>query len=125
MNLSPPFRPLEPLTSWAQADDVFWSHRVEQSVLLGQYCTDIKHLIVWLELHGLHAEDLGAALSELKERWSDFEEACEGTLSIPDEEPHCREALENLIEAAEGACGALEDLADEVPESVWEGYDDV
>lgn len=67
MDLPPPLRHLEPLSAWADADDVFWSHRVDQRVLLEQHCSDLRHLIVWLEMHGHYPDRLDATLCELRE----------------------------------------------------------
>ena len=125
MDLPPPLRFLEPLSAWAEFEDVFWTHCLEQRLLLEQHCSELKHLIVWLEMHGHYPDRLDTTLCELRECWWDFDDACEGALPFPYERPYCREALEDVIAAAARVCGALEDLADEVPPSAWEGYDDV
>jgi hypothetical protein len=125
MNLIPPLRLLDRFDLWAADDGVFWTHRVEQAFLLREYCRSTKDFIVWLEMHGREAARLDRTVSDLKERWSEFSCLCEGLRPYAAENPDCREALAQVVNAVHHLCGALEDLAAEVPDSCWEGFDDV
>jgi hypothetical protein len=76
-------------------------------------------------MHGHEATRLEQSVSDLKERWSEFCDACEGLGPYAEADPRCRAALSKAVNAADHLRGALEDLADEVPAATWEGLDDV
>ena len=96
-------------------------HRLEADRLR----EEAKRIIVWLELKSQDqaATRLDSSMADLREAMGDFQEACEGV--YPPDEPRCRDAREAMIEAAGRVAGTAEDLQDELPEDVWEGFFDV
>jgi hypothetical protein len=124
---SPLIDALLAVRAWYEAREAFWTHRTDQAVQLRELRRQLKELIVWLELHGgeAAAARLDAASEELKEKWWDFEQVCEAMAPEGEAEPRCREAADIMLDAA-GTLGAvLEDLADALPDSIWQGFDDV
>jgi hypothetical protein len=98
---------------------------VRASGELEQFRSPAKAIIVWLELHGRDADaaevdDAMAALRETARRFDSgelqpvFDERTDEHLS----------PLELLIQAASEATGRLEDLDDEIPQDVWQGFGD-
>lgn len=109
---------------WARSAsrDDFWRDLVEHRMWADRLREEAKAAIVWLELRGQDdaASRLDAAMAGLREAIAGLQEACEGV--YPPEDPGCRDAREGMVEAAGRLAGAAEDLQDEVPEQVWEGF---
>jgi len=99
----------------------FW-RMVEPQRGAEQLRAEAKDIIVWLELKGQEdaAAQLDDAMAGLRRAVWDFEEACEGV--YPPEDFRCEEAREAMVEAAGPVEGAAEDLDDEIPPEVWEGF---
>lgn len=124
----PPIRLLFDLNEWAVcAQETFFRRRVEQASQLATHRQGAKEITVWLEIRGYSdaAAEIDQASTALNEAWWDFEYHCERIEPDAIADPDCRRALELAVEAAGILSGALEDIADEVPEAVWEGFDDV
>ncbi|QNN21804.1 hypothetical protein HED60_05795 [Planctomycetales bacterium ZRK34] len=117
---------MERLGAWAGAArrEDFWRDMVEHQMWADQLRDEAKGIIVWLELRGQDdaASRLDDAMSNVRQAIWNLREACEGV--YPPEEPRCDDAREAMIEAASRAAGVAEDLHDEVPEEVWEGFFD-
>lgn len=125
---SPLIDALLAVREWYEAREVLWTHRADQAIQLRELRWRLTEIMVWLELHDGQEEAasrLDAAVEELKEKWWDFDRACEAAASHAEEEPRCREAADVLLAAAGKLAGVLEDLADEIPDSIWQGYGDV
>jgi hypothetical protein len=125
---SPLIDALHAVREWCEAREAFWTHRSNQAVRLRELRWQLKELLVWLELHDDQEEAasrLDRAVEELREKWWDFERACESAAPRAVEEPRCREAADVLLAAADKLAGVLEELSDEIPDSIWQGYGDV
>lgn len=90
-----------------------------------QFRQPAKDIIVWLELRGRYIEaaavdDAIAALREAARAY-DAGELQSGSAARADEP---LSPLDQLIEAAETTVGRLEDLLDELPAAIWQGFDD-
>jgi hypothetical protein len=123
----PPFNLARTLTVTMTNRDDFWPYPATESPLLQELRQRSKDLIVWLELQDCAdaAAKIDTAWVALKEAWWKFDRQRERTGSDDREDSRCRRPLASLIAAAAHLNGVLEDVADEVPESVWEGFPDV
>lgn len=84
----------------------------------------VKQIIVWLELN--KQSDAAACLDDASCIFrSAFIELTEiyNLLHQP-EDPRCREALDKAIDAVSQVSGVAEDLLDELPVDIWEGFSD-
>jgi hypothetical protein len=99
---SPLIDVLRAVREWYGTREAFWTHRADQAIQLRELRWRLAEVMVWLELHDGEeaASRLDAAVGELKEKWWDFESACEAAASHAEEEPRCREAAEVLLAAA-------------------------
>jgi len=124
---SPLISLLQAVREWSEAREAFSTHRTEQAMELRELRRRLKEIIVWLELHDAEAAAprLDAASEELKDKWWDFEYVCEATAPEGEAEPRCREAADVVQDAAGKLAGVLEDLACELPDEMWQGFDDV
>jgi hypothetical protein len=117
---------MEHVNQWATSaqGERFWRDMVEHRMWADRLREEAKGIIVWLELKGQDAAvaRLDEAMGELRRSVWDFMEACKGV--YPPEEPRCQDAREAMIATAGRVAGAAEDLHDEVPEEVWEGFFD-
>jgi hypothetical protein len=118
---------MEHLREWirfAKKGD-FWRYGVEQCMELESMRDEAKGIIIWLELKGQEdaASQLDDIMSELRCAMWHLQEQSDHV--YPHGDPGCEDALESLIDAASRASGAAEDLQDEVPDAVWEGFFDV
>lgn len=90
-----------------------------------QFRQPAKDIIVWLELRGrnIEAAEVDDALAALREvaRAYDAGEPQPEFLARADEP---LTPLDQLIEAAQDTVGRLEDLLDELPAAIWQGFDD-
>jgi hypothetical protein len=123
----PPFNLARTLTVTMINRDDFWPYPAAESPLLQELRQRSKDLIVWLELQDCAdaAAKIDTAWVALKEAWWKFDRQRERTGSDDREDSRCRRPLASLIAAAAHLNGVLEDVAGEVPESVWEGFPDV
>ncbi|MBC8357157.1 MAG: hypothetical protein H8E66_34735 [Planctomycetes bacterium] len=123
----PPIALLRDFIVWSNTPDLFWTHRAELGDLLHQYGRLVKQLVVWLELHGCDdsALRIDLAMAGLRTAWHEYTDSCDSEAPNAREALRCRVALDVLLEQADCLKGALEDIADELPESVWEGFGDV
>ena len=83
-------------------------------------------LIVWLEIKGRSgdADEIDDAIASMLEVARSYDR---GDLQarLPDaDRAGPLDPLDQLIDALRAASGRLEDLDDEIPAQVWEGYDD-
>jgi hypothetical protein len=85
-----------------------------------------KELVVWLELQGCNdaAAKIDTARAALKEAWWKFDRQRARAGADANVDSRCRRSLESLIAAAARLKGVVEDVASEVPESVWDGFRD-
>lgn len=98
---------------------------VRASEELEQFREPAKDIIVWLELHGRDADaaEVDDALAALRETARRFDTG--GLEPVYDERAdEYASPLDLLIEAASEAAGRLEDLDDQLPETVWQGFGD-
>ena len=128
----PPLLLLESLQAWFKDQagnpdpELFFVSPISQELQLKSERQATKEIVVWLEIHNqpVAAWNIETQLILLNDRWYEFDRFVDSFGPFLDEEPRARDAVENVIEAAESLCGALENLADELPESVWEGFPD-
>ena len=84
-----------------------------------------KDIILWLELRGreIEAAAVDDAMAGLRDvaRAYDTGELQPGSAARADEP---LTPLDQLIEAAQATLGRLEDLLDEIPAAIWQGFDD-
>lgn len=117
---------MDDLQAWmvAARHPAFWRDMVEHQRWADRLREQAKGIIVWLELKGQDeaAARLHAQMGELRRAIWNLKGACEGV--YPPEHPPCDAAREAMIESAGRVAGAAEDLNDEVPEEVWEGFFD-
>jgi len=90
-----------------------------------QFRQPAKDIIVWLELRGREIEaavvdDALAALREVARAY----DAGELQPEFPARADEPLTPLDQLIEAAHTTVGRLEDLLDELPAAIWQGFDD-
>jgi len=125
--VSPPLSLLRAVNDWHEVSDVFWTHRSEQASLLRELRNQAKEIIVWCEMHGREqaVNGMDAAMSRLRADWLEFERQCERAAPSAPEDPRCREALEDVLDAASRLAGSLEDLDQEIPNDFWQGFGDV
>lgn len=128
MNTTPTNSPLlamlPQLRPWSQRSDSFFSHQTEHSLELKEIHRQIKSIVVWLEMHDLaeNATLLESATRSLREKWWEFEQT---RRAYEPDHPRCRDALDEVLEAAGRLAGVMEDVDGRIPEPAWEGFDDV
>lgn len=117
---------MDHVNEWANSvrGDNFWRDMLEHRMWADQLREEAKGAIVWLELRGRDeaAAQLDEVMGALREAIANLEEACEGV--YPPDDPRCHDAREAVIETASRVAAAAEDLDQEVPEEVWEGFFD-
>lgn len=124
----PPYRLLFDLNEWAACThETFFRRCIEQASHLATHRQAAKEITVWLEMRGYNeaAAEIDQASAALNEAWRDFEYHCDPNVPDAIADPVRRRALELAVEAVSVLSGALEDIADELPEAAWEGFNDV
>ncbi len=115
---------MEHVNQWATSarGDHFWRDMVEHRMWADQLREEAKAAIVWLELRGQEdaAGRLDAGMVDLREAITNLRGVCEGV--YPPENLRCEGAREAMVEAAQKVAGVAEDIQDEAPEQVWEGF---
>ncbi|MBX3322456.1 MAG: hypothetical protein KF757_05645 [Phycisphaeraceae bacterium] len=83
-------------------------------------------LIVWLEMRGRpdDANEIDDAIASLIEVARAYDQGELRAWLRDDERAGPIEPIDQLQQAMNQAAGRLEDLADEIPAEVWQGYDD-
>lgn len=83
-------------------------------------------LIVWLEMRGRpdDANEIDDAIASVIEVARAYDQGELRGWLPDDEQAGPVEPIDQLQQAMSQAAGRLEDLADEIPAEVWEGYDD-
>ena len=123
----PPFELVRALTDWSsQPSEFIFRHLVENSLHLRELYQHAKNIVVWLEMHEYEdaAAVIGEAARSWKDAWLEFSDQCERSAPEAPEDPRCREALDSLMHSTECFTAQLEDAGNELPESVWRGFDD-
>jgi hypothetical protein len=90
-----------------------------------QFRQPTKDIIVWLELRGCEIE--AAVVDDAMAALRDVARAYDAGELQPESAARAAEPLtplDQLIEAAQATVGRLEDLLDELPAAIWQGFDD-
>ena len=115
---------MDHVNRWAKSarSEAFWQALAEHLGWAERLRDEAKGILVWLELRGegAAAARLDEAMGKFREALWAFERACDGT--YPPEDARCRERREALLERAGQVAGVAEDLDNQVPDGVWEGY---
>jgi len=93
---------------------------------VGPFRNAAADLVVWLEIQGRSedASEVDDAVASMLEVARAYDRG-ELQAWLPDDERSGPvEPLDQLVDAMRVASGRLEDLEDEIPTEVWEGYDD-
>lgn len=93
---------------------------------VGSFRNAAAGLIVWLEIKGRSndAGEIDDAITSMIEVARVYDRG-ELQAWLPDDErADPVEPLDQLVDAMRAAAGRLEDLDDQIPAEVWEGYDD-
>lgn len=123
----PPIALLDDFIEWSYKPDLLWIHRAELADLLYQYGRMVKQVVVWLEMHGCddEAQRIDLAMADLRAAWHGFTDSCESEAPNDPDAVRFHDALDMLLEQAACLRNALEDVADEFPDSAWEGFGNV
>jgi hypothetical protein len=111
------------IRDWADSPNDDFFHWVEQSLKLRLLRFEVKGAIVLLEMHGL--DDDASRLENRMATLGDCAWDWDNNQRIADMLSDRAGALAELKRAAHSVAATLTDLAQEVPESVWEGQVDV
>lgn len=109
---------------FAQADE--HTDPISATEFVGQFQRAAADLIVWLEMNW-RPEDAGEiddAIALLLEVARAYDRGELGAWLPDDEQAGPIDPIDQLREAMSVAASRLEDLDDEIPTEVWEGYDD-
>lgn len=114
------------LQKWVESAqrESFWQTIVEHEMEAEGLHDLTKHALVWLELRGCEegASEIDESLSEFMDAVWEFGESTK--LEYPPDSLRCRESQEDMVEACNRLAGRVEDVAGELPGTVWEGFED-
>jgi len=117
---------MDRISDWRRSarGEHFWEHIVDHMQWANRLRGETKQIILWLELRKRteDADRLDAAMAGWRRALWELDDACQGV--YPPDHPPCRQARKRLIDEADRLAGVAEDLDQDVPESVWEGYVD-
>ena len=93
---------------------------------VGRFRNAAADLIVWLEIKGRpdDAGEVDDAVASMLEVARAYDRGDLHARLPDDERAGPLDPLDQLVDAMRAAAGRLEDLDDEIPAEVWEGYDD-
>lgn len=99
---------------------------VSATEYVGQFRHSAADVIVWLEMKGRSedADEIDDAIASLIEVAGTYDRGELEAWLPDDEQADPVTPIDQLREAVSIAVGRIEDLDDEIPAEVWEGYDD-
>jgi hypothetical protein len=115
---------MEHFNAWIASarSPALWNPEADHQCWADSLRGEAKEVIIWLELKGLDeaASQLEKRMAAFRAAVWEFQHACEGT--YPPEDEHCHELAEVMVHKAGLVAGICEDLDQEVPQDVWEGF---